>query len=280
MCLAHDLIAVHHIAELVHSETAVGVAVKGKADIELVFTDKLLQSLNVGGAAAQVHVHAVGLIVDDVRLGAERVEHGAADHPRAAVRAVERYLAVAERAGGDAREIADVAVAAGVKVDRAADLVLHCPGNAVGIAVDVGFKLVLQRVVHLLADAVHELDAVVPVGIVARGDHHAAVKVFGARDEADAGRRCNVQKIGVRAGGRDARGERALIHVGGAARILADDDAGRAARMTVRVIPAEKTAGPEGVLGGQYLAGLAAETVGAEIFSHKRVLSKIRESRQ
>ena len=46
-----DVVAGDDVALLIHAEAAVGVAVVGKADVEVVLDDELLQTLNVGGAA-------------------------------------------------------------------------------------------------------------------------------------------------------------------------------------------------------------------------------------
>ncbi len=268
----HDLIAVDHLATLVHGQAAVGVAIEGEAHVHVVLPDVLLEALDVGGAAAGIDVDAVGLGVDDAGLGTQGVEHGAADHPGAAVGAVQRHLAPVEGAGGQAGEVADVAVAAGIEVHGAADLILGGPGDLGQVAVDIALDLILEVVVHLLALAVHQLDAVVIIGIMAGGNHDAAVEGLGAGDVADAGGGGDVEKVGVAAGGGDACGQGGLVHVGGTTGILADDDAGLVAGVEGGVMVAQEAAGEEGVAGRQVNAGLAAETVGAEIFAHRNTL--------
>ena len=268
----HDLVAVHHLAPLIHRKAAVGIAVEGEAHVHVVLTDILLQALDVGGAAAGIDVDAVGLGVDDAGLGPQGVEHGAADHPGAAVGAVQRHLALVEGAGGQAGEVADVAVAAGIEVHGAADFILGGPGNLGQVAVDVALDLVLEGIVHLLALAVHQLDAVVIIGIMAGGDHHAAVEALGAGDVADAGGGGDVEQVGIAAGGGDACGQGGLVHVGGTTGILADDDAGLVASVKGGVMVAQETTGEEGVAGRQVNAGLAPEAVSAEIFAHGNTL--------
>ena len=265
----HDAVAVDDLALFVHGEAAVRVAVEGEAGVQPVFHHILLQPLNVRGAAAGVDVHAVRLGVDDVRLGAERIEHGAADHPRAAVRAVERDAVLFKRARRKSGQIADIAVAPGIKVHGLADGVPRRGRQCGGSPVQICLQLRKQRVVHLFADSVHQLDAVVVKGIVACGDHHAAVKIFRARDVADAGRRGHVEQICVRPGGGDARGECAFVHIRGTAGVLADDDLRPGAAALCAVIPAEEAADPECVLGGEVLPGPAAEAVRSEIFTHQ-----------
>ena len=74
----------------------------------------------------------------------------------------------------------------------------------------------------------------------------------------------DVQQVGVRAAGGQARDEAVLKHIGAAAGILADDDA-RGGRLAVAlaqhtVIPAKEAAYLVGVVGGQVDTGLAAES--------------------
>ena len=102
--------------------------------------------------------------------------------------------------GRDARKIADIAVPAGIEIDGLADFVAGCPWKLCRIAVNETLQLVLQIVVHLLSFKVQKLDAVVIEGVVACGDHDAAVEIFGSGDIADAGRRRDVQKIRVGTG--------------------------------------------------------------------------------
>ena len=265
----HDLIAVQHLAPLVYGKAAVRVAVKGEAHVQMMLPDVELQALNVGGAAVRVDVHAVRLIVDDIGLGPQRVKHRPADHPGAAVGAVQTNLVLFKGPGGQAGEVADIAVAAGVEIDGLAYLSLGGPGEVSGITVDECFQLCLKGIVHLLAHAVHQLDAVVIKRIVAGGDHHAAVEILRTGDVTDAGSGGNVEQICVRAGGGDTRRQSVFKHIGGTPGVLADHDAGGVLRVLPAVIPAQKTAHLEGVLRRQINAGLAPETVCTKIFTHQ-----------
>ena len=71
---------------------------------------------------------------------------------------------------------------------------------------------------------VEELDAVVLKGIVRGGDDHAGVGAQAAREKGDTRRRHRPDQQHVDTHRADARGERALEHVAGEARVLADDD--------------------------------------------------------
>lgn len=127
-------------------------------------------------AAVPVDVRAVGFIADDIRVRAERVEDVLRHHPRAAVGAVQTNLHALVRVRGQADEIADVAVAAGGIVLRAADVRARGKRD-LQIAVEIVLDLVNDALLHLFTGAVEQLDAVVRKGIVARADHDAAVKI-------------------------------------------------------------------------------------------------------
>ena len=77
----HDLVAVHHLAVLVHRKAAVGVAVVGKAAVQALGAHELLQGLDVRGAHAGVDVGAVGVAADGVHPGPQRLEDVARDGP-------------------------------------------------------------------------------------------------------------------------------------------------------------------------------------------------------
>ena len=84
-----DVVARDHIALLIHTKASVRVAVIGKAGVQILFQYKLLQMLNMGGAAVRVDIEAVGLVIDHIGLGAERVKYGLGDGPCRAVGCVQ-----------------------------------------------------------------------------------------------------------------------------------------------------------------------------------------------
>ena len=259
-----DLVAVDDRAVFIHGQAAVGVAVKGKAHVQPVEADILLQVLDVRRAAVPVDVRAVGFIADDIRVRAERVEDVLRHHPRAAVGAVQTNLHALVRVRGQADEIADVAVAAGGIVLRAADVRARGKRD-LQIAVEIVLDLVNDALLHLFTGAVEQLDAVVRKRIVARADHDATVKIVRTDDVGHARRRRHVHEIGVCARGRQAGRQGIFKHIAGSAGIFADHDR---ALVLPAVIPAEKPADPVGVLHRQAHVGLTAEAVCAEIFGH------------
>ena len=116
--------------------------------------------------------------------------------------------------GRKAGEVADIAVAAGIEVDGLADLPLRGPRQRGGLPVNEPLQLRLQRVLHFLADAIHQLDAVIIEGVMGGADHHAAVKPLRPGDIADAWRGSYVQQISVRPGGGNTRRQRVFKHIG------------------------------------------------------------------
>ena len=198
-------------------------------------------------AAVNVDVQAVRRVRGDIGVRAQRIEDAFRDHPGAAVGAVKADPHALVGVGGQANEIADVAVAPGGVIDSAADALAMGEGQLAHFAVEIFFDLVEDGFLHFLALTVQELYAVVVIRVVAGADHYAAVEIVHAGDIGDAGRRGDVQQIGVGARGRKTGGQRALVHIAGAAGVLSDDYFGAA---FFAVIPAEKAAYFICVVGG------------------------------
>ena len=210
-----------------------------------------------------VDIQAVRLVPDDVGIRTKGVENALRNHPGAAVGAVQADLHVLVGVGRKADEVAYVSVPAGGIVHRPA-YIRACGVRQLGyFAVEVFFYLVEDGLLHLLALGVEELYSVVSVGVVARAYHDAAVEVVHTRDVRHAGRRRDVQQVGVRSGGGQPRRQRALEHIARAPGVLAYD---YLCLVFPAVVPADETAYLEGVLGGQVHVGLAAEAVSSEIF--------------
>ena len=119
----------------------------------------------------------------------------------------------------------------------------------------------LERVAELKALGREHLDAVVLVRIVRGGDDHARIRVQIDRQICDRRRRDDAKQNRVAAAGRQARDERAFEHVGGNARVLADDD-GRLRAGIVRERDGCRLPDAVGELRVQCLVGHAADAVG------------------
>ena len=82
------MVASNDIALLVYTQTTVSITVIGKTNVQSFFYNELLQALNVSGAGIVVDIQTVGLVVDDVGIGTQRIENTFSDVPRTAVGAV------------------------------------------------------------------------------------------------------------------------------------------------------------------------------------------------
>ena len=69
------------ITFFIHTQATISIAVIGKPDVQALFNHELLQALDVGGARIVVDVQAVGLVVDDVGVCAQRIEHALGNVP-------------------------------------------------------------------------------------------------------------------------------------------------------------------------------------------------------
>ncbi len=240
----------------------------------------------MGASHAVVDVRAVGLRAHDEGARAQRLEHGLGDHPGRAVGAIQADAQAAEAVQAVADQVAHVAVAAADVIHRLADVLLQREGQLLHLLaehVQPAVQVVLDQfdgvLAHLLAVAVQQLYAVVVEGVVGRRDHDAAVELVGVGDPGHAGRGGDVEHVGVRAAGRQARDQRVFKHVAGTAGVLADDDlrvlpvAGKAPLLGI--VPAQEAPHLVGMVRRQCNVGLPPEAVGAEIFAHIVILSLV-----
>ena len=116
------MVASDDTALLIHAQAAVSIAVIGKTDVQPLLYHELLQALDVGGPCIVVDIRTVGLCIDDVGIGAQRIKHRLSDVPGTAVSAVQTNLDTLERVDSEADQIAHVAVATGRIVHSAANV--------------------------------------------------------------------------------------------------------------------------------------------------------------
>ncbi len=174
----HDLIAVHQLSLVVHRKAAVRITVIGKAQITALLQHVLLQCFNVGAAAVQVDVQAIGFIVDDMGICTQRIEYGLCTRAGGAIGAVQRHLHALEGLGGQGNEVTDIAVPACREVHGATDMIpagqRHLRGSAIQVILDLRDHVIGE----LLAVLIDDLEAVVIVGIVGSGNHNTTVKIL------------------------------------------------------------------------------------------------------
>ena len=268
-----------HIALFVHAEAAVCIAVIGKAHIQTLFHHKLLQALDVGGACVQVDVQAVGLVIDDIGVCTQRIEHALGNVPAGTVGAVQTHLDALEGVDAQADQVSHVAVAACHIVHGAADVLPVGKGQLrpvlvkyMEFAVDVVLHQQQGLLGHLLTVAIDQLDTVIIVRVVAGRDHDAAIKVIHASDVSHTGRSSDMQQVSVCSGGGQSCDQTVLEHIGAAAGVFADYNA---CRLVVAialaehiVIPAQKATNLVGMVGSQINTSFTTEAIGPKILSH------------
>ena len=266
----HDVVAGDFLAVFIDGNHAVAIAIEGEADVGFQFAHLGTEVLRVLRAAVVVDVHAVGFAMDGSDVGAEFAEDDGGGLVGGAVRAIEHDLRAFEghrfREGVFAEH--DVAAHGVVDAVRLADFtgggadVFHAPAG------DEIFDFVLFGVGEFEAIAGEDLDAVVLIGIVGGGDHHAGIGAHAARDEGDAGRAHRADEVDVDAHRADAGGEGGFEHVAAYAGILTDHD-----RVTpVRMFFADVRGGAANLKGQLRGHGVhvrdAANTVGSKESFH------------
>ena len=129
----------------------------------------------------------------------------------------------------------------------------------------------LDLVGQLVAVRPEQLDAVVLVGVVRGGDHHAEVAAHRAGQHRDRRRRHRAEQQHVHADRGEAGDQRIFDHVARQARVLADHHP--VAMLAALERQAGRLADLQRDLGGDLGVGPAANAVGAEIFArHRRAL--------
>ena len=117
-----DMVASDDIAFLIHAQAAVGIAIVCKTDIQALLHNKLLEALDMSGASIIVDVQTIRMVIDNVGICSEGIEHRLGDVPGTTVGAVQTNLDALERVDSEADQIAHVAVAAGHIVHSAANV--------------------------------------------------------------------------------------------------------------------------------------------------------------
>ena len=88
---------------LVNSKTAVAVAVKGKADVKMLFTNKLYKIFKVCRTAASINVKSIG-------LSSKCTENCARNRPRCTVGTVKTDAELFLRIRGNGNKVTDISV--------------------------------------------------------------------------------------------------------------------------------------------------------------------------
>ena len=116
------MVASDDIALFIHTQATISIAIIGKTDVQPLLYHELLQTLDVGRASVVVDIRTVRLVVDDIGICAQSIEHRLSDVPGTTVGAVQTNLDALEGVDAQRDQVAHVAVAAGHIVHCAADM--------------------------------------------------------------------------------------------------------------------------------------------------------------
>ena len=175
-CQQH--IAVHHFAPFVHGDDAVGVTVKGDAQVIAAFHHPGTELLDVGAAAVHIDIDAVRGVVDDAEVrpdGCEELPGGGAGCAVGTVHQHPDALGPCRGSGGQILHI----VGSGIVVHPDASEVLSVHQRIhPQVVQDQFLDLLLIAVGEFIALGIKELDAVVLIGIVTGGDDKGSVRLI------------------------------------------------------------------------------------------------------
>ena len=272
-----DMVTGDDIPLLIHAQAAVSVAIEGKTDIQTVLHYELLQALNVGRTSIVIDIRAVRLVVDNISISSQSIEHRLCNVLAGAIGAVQANLDTLEGIDAQRDQITHITVAACHIVHSAADVLAVREGKLrpvlikdIELAVDVVLHQQQSFLGHFLAVAVDQLDAVIVVGIMAGRDHDAAIEVIHTGDVGHRRRGSDVQQVGVCARSSQTGHQTILEHIRATAGILANDDAGRLivaiALAQCIVVPAEEATHLVGMVNGQINTSFTTEAINSKIF--------------
>ena len=208
-----DLVAVDRRPVRVDCEHAVAVAVEGDSEVEVALEKRAPEQREVGRAAAEVDVVAVGVGGDGRHGRAELFEGLRRDRRVGAVRAIDRDAETRQVAAEPFDDVLEVGIG------RDADVV-DLPATGPPGCVEQPLDLLLGGVAQLAAVAIEELEPVVFGGVVRGRDHDAEVE----REQGNRRSREHAAQHRVAAGLDDSPGK-GLLELGPrAARVAADEN--------------------------------------------------------
>ena len=202
-------------------------------------------------AGIVVDVQAIRLVVYDIGVCAQGIENTLSDVPAGAIGTVQTDLDTLEGVDTQRNQVAHVAVTTGDVIHSTANMLTVGKVQLrpvlikdMEFAVDVVFHQQQSLLRHLLAVAVDQLDAIIVVGVVARGNHNTTVKVIHASDVRHGRSGGDVQQISICSRSRQTCNQTVLEHIGAATGVLANDDTSRIvvsiAHTQSIIIPAEE----------------------------------------
>ena len=221
----------------------------------------------MGGAAALVDVHTIGIPVDEIRAGPKTAEELRRGSGCGTVGTVHQYAEsgkIALHRGGHKVNVVPLQLAHAVVA--AADLP---PGAELhrGVGKDLLLDPGLHCIRELVALAAEDLDAVMLIGVVAGGEDDAGVSFLLPGQVRHRRGGDGAHRLHVAAHGADTRHQSGLQHVGGDAGILSDEEHGPPPAV-LRQDAGHRLPYPERHLRRQVLANDTPDAVGSKKLAH------------
>ena len=215
-------------------------------------------------ACIAVDIQTIGGIIHDKGRCAQCIENALCHLPSAAVCAVQTYTLILIGMRSKGNQIADVTISAGRIINNATDIVAGDQRN-LHITVEIFLDFSHHCIVHLFPVTVHQLDAVIIIGVMACRNHYTAVHIVAANDIGYAGGSCNVQQVSIAACCSNSCRQSAFIHIAGTSSILTDCNL---CAMLLAEVPAQELADFKCMVNSQVYIGFATEPVCTEVFTH------------
>ena len=91
------MVASDNIALFVHTQATVSITIVSKTNIQTILNHKLLQALNVSGTCIIVDVQTIRLVVNNIGVCTQSIEHRLCDVPTCTVSTIQTNLDPLER---------------------------------------------------------------------------------------------------------------------------------------------------------------------------------------
>ncbi len=222
------------------------------------------ERLRRGRSHVAIDVEAVGIDAEREDLGAKLLQGHRRRFVGGTVGAIHHHPQALEAhlPGERALGRLDIALKGSVDALGAPELV-RLGKTRSHIGIDQSLDLLLRRIGQFEAVRPEQLNAVVVIGIVGCGDHHAVIGAERAGQHGDGRGRHGSEQEDIDADRDKTRGDGVLDHIAGEPRILADDDP---LSVAVAVVQADGHADTHRNVGRHRMhVRLATDTVRAEI---------------
>ena len=159
--------------------------------------------------------------------------------------------------------MSDIAISTLHVINRSADRITSSKRN-LKLIVNIALDLLQDRLLHLVAVTIDELDTIVRIRIMRCANHHAAIKATVNSLVGNAGRRDNMKHIRIGTRSNESRNDSGLEHIARTARVLTDNNTALLV-LACAIVPANKSTDFKSMLDIEAIIGFAAKTIGSEV---------------